>query len=379
MAQARSILSRFRGCLAGAAIGDCIGSEFETLWANSIDITKILGVDNQIREVAEKRSKGEGEILKGKIWEFTDDTAMARSVAKSLIEQKGFNAKDMACRFSKEYLKDPYRGYGGSVVVVFQKLHDTEYKDPFGPAKEQFDGKGSYGNGGAMRIAPAGLFGYKDNDFHRLRELAQNITSITHSHYQAIQGAVLQAYAVYLALRVEGHVDTDKFLDDLIKQMKLMETETEKLTREKNESVAQDRGEERSTASEHPYCDKLEKIRTFLKQDTPPTADEINKDLGTEISAVESVPAAIFAFLYSAKEIPHLEDRNLFEKTVIYAISLGGDSDTIASMAGAIAGACYGEEQVPDHWKLCCEGVEDALKYGEELYKLSQLSEAENR
>ncbi|XP_021348627.1 poly(ADP-ribose) glycohydrolase ARH3-like isoform X2 [Mizuhopecten yessoensis] len=377
MAQARSLLSRYRGCLAGAVIGDCVGAVFEGAWADSIAIVKIIKEDEKIREAEKRKRENEnpdGEVSNGEIWTFTDDTAMARSVAKSLIKHNGFNARDMARRFSEEYFNERFRGYGGSVTVVFQKLQETEYENPFEPAKKQFEGQGSYGNGGAMRIAPAGLFGYKDNDFHRLRDLAKDITNITHSHYQAIQGAVLQAYAVDLALRVEGHLDADEFLNDLIKQMKLMEKETERFTKMTNEKVARDRGEERSSASEHPYCDKLEKIKTFLKQEAPPSPEEIDEELGTDVSALESVPAAIFAFLYATKDIPYLENRNLFEKTVMYAISLGGDTDTIATMAAAIAGACYGEEQLPEHWKLCCEGVDDALEDAEQLYNLSQSS-----
>jgi len=39
-------------------------------------------------------------------------------------------------------------------------LKAEKFRDPHGPASEQFDGTGSYGNGGGMRIAPAALFGY---------------------------------------------------------------------------------------------------------------------------------------------------------------------------------------------------------------------------
>lgn len=52
---------------------------------------------------------------------------------------------------------------------MFAKLRESKYEDPFGPAKAQFNGAGSYGNGGAMRIAPAGVFGYSMNDTQRLR------------------------------------------------------------------------------------------------------------------------------------------------------------------------------------------------------------------
>jgi len=62
-------------------------------------------------------------------------------------------------RFTEEFFRESNRGYGGSIPAVFKQLRDTEFSDPFGPAARQFDGSGSYGNGGAMRIAPAALFG----------------------------------------------------------------------------------------------------------------------------------------------------------------------------------------------------------------------------
>ena len=64
------------------------------------------------------------------------------------------------CRFVSEFFKEPDRGYGGSIAAVFNKLEKSGCSDPFLPAKEQFDGQGSFGNGGAMRISPAALYGY---------------------------------------------------------------------------------------------------------------------------------------------------------------------------------------------------------------------------
>ena len=54
--------------------------------------------------------------------------------------------------------------------------------------------------------------------------MAETITRITHSHSQAIQGAILQCYAVDLALRTEK-LDTDVFIDDLIDKMRPLEEE----------------------------------------------------------------------------------------------------------------------------------------------------------
>ena len=55
-------------------------------------------------------------------------------------------------------------------------------------------------------------------------------------------------------------------------------------------------------------------------------------------------------------------------------MALGGDTDTIACMAGAIAGAHYGIEAVPQSWMRCCEGAEDANVNAERLHMLYHQS-----
>lgn len=60
-------------------------------------------------------------------------------------------------RFAEEYKKEPNRGYGMAVVNVFKKLLSPKCNDVFEPARAQFNGKGSYGNGGAMRVAGVSL------------------------------------------------------------------------------------------------------------------------------------------------------------------------------------------------------------------------------
>lgn len=65
---------------------------------------------------------------------------------------------------TKEFFDDPRRGYGPSIGTVFSKMRNKEFTDLYDPAKEQFKGQGSCGNGSAMRISPVGLFGYKNDD-----------------------------------------------------------------------------------------------------------------------------------------------------------------------------------------------------------------------
>jgi poly(ADP-ribose) glycohydrolase ARH3 len=65
--------------------------------------------------------------------------------------------------------------------------------------------------------------------------------------------------------------------------------------------------------------------------------------------ASDAVPAALAAFVCND---------GAFEPTVRFAIALGGDTDTIASMAGALAGAAGGLATVPSGWIARCEGTQ---------------------
>ena len=73
---------------------------------------------------------------------------------------------------------------------MFAKLRSRKFDDPFGPAKEQFNGQGSYGNGGAMRISPIALYCFQNLD--TMIDTAVKTTKITHTHPLGINGAILQ-------------------------------------------------------------------------------------------------------------------------------------------------------------------------------------------
>ena len=92
---------------------------------------------------------------------------------------------------------------------------------------------------------------------------------------------------------------------------------------------------------------------------------------GVSVKAVEAVSAAIFSFLccLANRQPIELESFGKLEQTVLYAISLGGDTDTIGTMAGAIAGAFYGAESVPDHWPRVFEGGRKAEELAASLHQ----------
>ncbi|XP_041369976.1 ADP-ribose glycohydrolase ARH3-like [Gigantopelta aegis] len=351
-------LSRFQGSLVGAVVGDCIGGVFESIWG-PVALRPIL---RQVEDLEQNYKHMKDGKKKHVLW-YTDDTAMARRVAASLISRTDLDLKDLAKQFSDEYYAEPDRGYGGNVVKVFSALANPNLTDVLQPAREQFDGSGSYGNGGCMRIAPAALFAFSDK-FEKLQDISEKITEITHSHPQAIQGAVLQSSAVDLALRLDNthDVDTDIFIDTLAQRIKPLEENHKPET--KSTSPTAKKQKKLDT-----YCSKLQQIRSFLPR-SDVTPSEVEETLGNDISALGSAPTAVYAFLKALKPIKGIEDRSGFERTIIYAIHMGGDTDTIATMAGAIAGAFYGLEAIPASWQVSCEGVDDAKKHAEQLLAL---------
>lgn len=139
-----------------------------------------------------------------------------------------------------------------------------------------------------------------------------------------------------------------------------------------------------------PYQSKLRRIQKLLKtKHSDDYNDEVIYHLGNDISALRSVPTAIFCFLKAQKEISGIDVRihsnmyrasnfsisqtdSVFRRTIQYAISLGGDTDTIASMAGSIVGAYLGEEAVNANLMKHCEFHKEIVEMADNLFKVSE-------
>uniref|UniRef100_A0A287D8E5 ADP-ribosylhydrolase ARH3 n=3 Tax=Ictidomys tridecemlineatus TaxID=43179 RepID=A0A287D8E5_ICTTR len=289
---------------------------------------------------------------------YTDDTAMARALVQSLLAKEAFDEVDMAHRFAQEYKKDPDRGYGAGVITVFKKLLSPKCCDVYEPARAQFNGKGSYGNGGAMRVAGIPLAYSSVQDVQKFARLS---AQLTHASSLGYNGAVLQALAVHLAL--QGESSSEHFLKQLLGHMEELEGDAQAVL------DARELGME-----EHPYSSRLKKVGELLDQDSV-TREEVVSELGNGIAAFESVPTAIYCFLRCMEPDPEIPSAfNNLQRTLIYSISLGGDTDTIATMAGAIAGAYYGMDQVPESWQQSCEGYEETDVLAQSLHRVFQKS-----
>ncbi|XP_045584021.2 ADP-ribosylhydrolase ARH3 isoform X1 [Procambarus clarkii] len=336
---------RFRGCMVGALMGDCLGAPFE-------------GESRATRSILTSYFKRLSDPdLKVPYKQYTDDTAMTRCVAQSLIEKKGYDATDMAKRFVKEFYAEPRRGYGSNVVDVFAALRASKFKDVYGPAAIQFSGRGSYGNGGAMRVAPIALYCYATKG-QELVDIARDMALITHSNRLGYNGAVLQCLAVYEALCTpENKLDSVKFIENLITKMKEIETPTD--------DDITDEGEE-----PYVYVKRLEKVLELMEHGDSVSRERVEDELGVYISAHMSVPTAIYSFVRATTPIAEIETENEFQRTLQFAVSLGGDTDTIASMAGSIAGAYYGISKISANLQRHCEALSDAVRQADDIFSL---------
>ncbi|MGQ9515056.1 MAG: ADP-ribosylglycohydrolase family protein [Thermoproteota archaeon] len=255
---------------------------------------------------------------------YTDDTAMMIGMAESLIEVRGFDGEHMAKKFVEDYEKEPWRGYGPGPPLIFKKIKAGRKWD------EELDKEifpdGSFGNGAAMRIAPIGLY-YYDNP-EKLREIAYESSKITHSNPLGMEGAALQAYAVALFLIEEKNI--------LEKLMNFTKNEV--------------------------YRRKLKSVEELLGKKE--NRMEVVRKLGNGVEAFNSVPTAIYSTLANSS----------FEGALTYAISLGGDADTIGAMTEAIAGAYYGIDGIPMKWKDKLENRKYIESLGEKLWEIKFLS-----
>lgn len=336
--------SKFRGSMLGVVTGDCLGSPYESEDLLTTGMKLIL---------QKSLDKLEGPIYKAPVMQFTDDSAMTRCVAESLIEKCDLDLIDLAKRFVKSYYHEPNRGYGAGVVTVFQKLRGNKFKDVLLPAREQFNGQGSWGNGGAMRVAPIALFTYKN--YENLLTITRKATEITHTHKIGIDGAILQAITIQQCLELDprNELNVSDFIEKLIYKMDKIEQDEEGL----------------GLAEPQPYKLKLDMMKKLISEENDgPHSEEVIRQLGNSIAALHSVPTAIYCFLRAQRPIVGIETENPLRRAIQYAITLGGDTDTIGSMAGALAGAFYGENNLNSNLLKHCEASKEFGYLGDRLF-----------
>ena len=217
---------------------------------------------------------------------FTDDTVMTCTVAEAIMN--GGQKDDFIDAMKKYGRMYPNADYGAR----FNSWLVTDNREPYN----------SFGNGSAMRVSPcawvmACCYCARTGTWPTSRALARLSAEVTHNHPEGIKGAMATADAIFMCRYFLGGDGSDNPAE---------------IKRRIKEHI------------EKEYGYNLSK-----------TLDEIRPTYRFNETCQDTVPQAIIAFLESTD----------FEDAIRNAISLGGDSDTLAAITGSIAEAAYG---IPD-------------------------------
>lgn len=283
MAATDSPLAQARLALEGLSVGDAFGELF-------FDPHR-----------ARMLTEGARPELPAGPWPWTDDTAMAVGIVEVLAEHGAIDPDTLATVLARNFTAEPYRGYGPMAAQILAGTRDGG--DWRALASEAFDGQGSLGNGGAMRVAPVGA--YFADDPEAAADNARRSAAVTHAHREGQAGAVAVALATAAAARGEdplsaaraGTPDGD--------------------TRRGLDSAGQ------------------------LPPVTPVGQAAAKLGNGSRVTAPDTVP---FALWCAAR---HLGD---YAATLWTTVSGGGDRDTTGAIAGGVAAMASGRDGIPAGW-----------------------------
>lgn len=298
---------QFEGCFLGLALGDTFGAPHEggmieqALW-------RLIG----------KTKEGQ--------WRWTDDTQMSLDMAESLIEHRRWKADDVATRFANSYHWT--RGYGPGASKVLKSIRSGTH---WRVANRAVYPQGSYGNGAAMR-APIIALAFAHRGALAVQKASKLSASITHTHPQGQQGAVLIALSTWFLLKQLQPRDVMAAL------LKVFEGDK--------------------------FEPRLKIAAQWVKEKADIDDKMIRKQLGVGITALNSCVTAVYLSLR------YLDQS--FDELLRATIRLGGDVDTIAAMAGAMWGAARGSKELPKDKLMQLEDFSRVRKAANQLYDMYQ-------
>lgn len=297
-------VDRFAGCLVGQALGDALGFIVE---GYPPDVCSTY-VEQALRP---RRLSGHarGPFALG---QYSDDTQLARELARSLVERGGLDPADYALRIAALFTQNQIVGRGRATEDAAHRIASGVPWHAAGtPAP-------AAGNGSAMRTAPIGLFFWDDPE--ALVAAAHDQGRITHQDPRCSAGAVAIACATAIVVTERG-IDRASLCATL-----------SRLTRAHDPTLAE----------------ALQELPAWV--DHPPErAVEAIAAVGVEPSYTDGwegispfVTGSVLWSLYSVLRSP--DD---YWEAVCTAIAVGGDVDTTAAMAGAVSGAAVGLHGIP--------------------------------
>ena len=290
--------------LLGGAIGDALGVFAESKPSN---FPPLLAWDQKSFIGSEYHN-----LLPS---QYSDDTMMSLAVANSLLDNNGFNPKDLAKRYVELFTSNTIRGYGRTTKAAIDNLISGKSYTESGIA-------GSYGNGSAMRAAPFGV--YFRHNVPALIEAATIDAQMTHASEEAVAGSI----AIALATAYACNNDTADLLTRI-----------------------------HSHLPDSKVKSNIFSLSALITAQIPPA--QVLAFLGTKSDVRMTAPSALYLFM----------KMNSYREGVVAAIMGGNDTDTLGSITGALFGAS--SKSLPHEWVSGVENSSKLIVLDSQLYNRS--------
>jgi len=307
------------GILTGVMIGDCLGAPVEGYPRVMIKEVFTNGTVDVFVPCTHMGVRNLGY----RYGMYTDDSNSTLALATSLVSKKAINPADCGLEYAKWWQHTPTRGCPDSASSVFKALLGGLHYSKSGRTRFL---DGSFANGGAMKISPLGV-ACRHADSKSLRCAVKYAIMSTHAHPQAVDGAACIAAAIGYAM---GCTKLEDFNPTKMISRALEVTETKEM-RERLETI-------------HKRLKKIGAVKQVGKTLSELEDLQLLKELGGldfQIKAIHAVPHVLWiAARYGMNPVDCMTNM----------ISVGGDTDTTASMVGGIMGALHGTGWIPIRW-----------------------------
>jgi ADP-ribosyl-[dinitrogen reductase] hydrolase len=315
-------MTKTSAVLVGQAVGDSLGMPFEH-FADGVH-PDLAAWDGTFKA---------GTYHKLPRGHWTDDTEMAECLARSLVAKGGFDGEDVARRYLAWSQGTPH-GMGGTTREAMRRLAEGASWTASGVT---FADQNAVGSGPPMRAAPIGM----------LQDLPTTVHGtclmdawITHASWEAVSAS----YAVAMAVRLAPDRGGLALLRDVTALV--------------------------ANAERQGYCVKHGPTKVsedlgyavgFLQAGVP-----VGSIVPQPFSRRGNARSIVATALYCACACDD------FRTGVIAAVRLGGDTDTRGAIAGAVLGARFGLEGIPDEYKRDLLRFEDLCQLDRQLVDLSK-------
>ena len=288
-------MEKIKDGIIGFAIGDALGvpAEFKTREKLTIcPITDMISSDH----------------VPAGTW--SDDTSMTLATLHSIIEKGEIDTNDMADKFLKWFRNAEYTATNETFDIgrtTLQALAKYELKLDYA---SNCGGSSEYdnGNGSLMRMLPIAYYIYYKNinDYKEIYNIIKNVSSITHAHEISILGCYIYVNFALELLKNKNMINAYKSIKEL----------------------------------NYNFFNK-ESINKYIRILNGNIKNLSENEIESTGYVVNTLEAVMWLFLNS----------NDYNNTILKAINLGEDTDTIAAITGGLLGIYYGSSSIKESWK----------------------------